>query len=83
MADYPGYAITGVVRCPSGHETLAFAWKGKDPPWPRPPLVIAVQGETDVVFRAVDRKATRVAGFRRRYATACAVCGVPVDSPAS
>lgn len=75
IADFPGYRIDRVARCPKGHEALVFAWEGKDPPWPRPPLVVAVQNETDLAFRTVDRAATRVAGFRRRYSSACGVCG--------
>lgn len=81
MADFPGYRIDEVARCSNGHEALVFAWEGKDPPWPRPPLVVAVQNETDVAFRAVDRKATRVAAFRRRYASACGVCGATLGIP--
>jgi len=83
MADFPGYRIDHVARCPNGHDTLVFAWEGKEPPWPRPPLVVAVQNDTDVAFRSVDRKATRVAAFRRRYASACSVCGAIVGEHAT
>jgi len=77
LADFPGFRIEGVARCPAGHDALVFAWEGKEPPWPRPPLVVAVERDFDWSFGAA-RSPTRVMPWRRAYASACGVCGVPL-----
>lgn len=80
LADFPGFRIATVARCPRGHDTLVFAWEGKEPPWPRPPLVVAIQNELDSSFHAVTRRTAKTFAFKRSYASACATCGEVVGS---
>lgn len=80
LADFPGFRIDGVARCPRGHDALVFGWDGKDPPWPRPPLVVAVQHDLDWTMRGASRRPTKTAAFRRSYASACATCGETVPA---
>lgn len=78
LADFPGYRIARVGRCSQGHDSLVFAWEGKDPPWPRPPLVVAVQKDFDWSRRGGARAPTKTLAYRRSYASACATCGEPL-----
>ncbi len=79
LADFPGFVIAGVRRCPRGHDALVFGWEGKEPPWPRPPLVVAVQRDFDWTTRGGMRRPTKTAAFRRTYASACPQCGEVVQ----
>ena len=75
LEEYPGYRITGTATCPSGHETLVFAWDGREPPWPRPPHVVASAKEEDQVYEATRKKMRGVLAFRHGWAIACVRCG--------
>lgn len=72
---FPGYRIAGTATCPSGHETLVFAWTGREPPWPRPPHVVACAKEEDQVYEATRQKMRGVLAFRHGWASACVRCG--------
>jgi hypothetical protein len=75
LAEFPGLSVVRVTVCPRGHDALVFGWEGKDPPWPRPPVVVAVQNDFDYTVRAGAARPTKTAAFRRSYGSACAVCG--------
>ncbi len=75
IADFPGYRIDRVGACAKGHATLVFVWDGREPPWPRPPHVVARESESDQVFDVTEKKARRVLPFRRTYASVCVTCG--------
>lgn len=82
MSDFPGVRVEGVATCPRGHATLLFGWEGDEPPWPRPPHVVATQADEDVAYDRTRRQARRVLPFRRRWASACVRCGAHVVVPA-
>lgn len=70
LAEFAGYRVAGPARCVRGHDTVAFAWEGRHPPWPRPPCVIAVESE-----HAWNAAAGRGRRVLRRYVSVCTVCG--------
>lgn len=78
LEDYPGFRIERTTRCPNGHDALVFAWDTREPPWPRPPHVVACETESDVVFDATASRARRVLPFRRTWASACPTCDARV-----
>lgn len=80
LDEFPGFRIARVATCPRGHDALVFAWEGKDPPWPRPPLVVAVQNDFDYTVRAGAKAPTKTAAFRRGYASACGLCGEVIEA---
>ena len=80
MTEFPGFRIDGVTSCPNGHDTLIFGWEGKDPPWPRPPLVVAVEKDAGWSFGRVSGKPSKTLPWRRAYTSVCAVCGAPLDA---
>jgi hypothetical protein len=79
LADYPGFRIAGVARCSEGHDALVFAWDGRDPPWPRPPLVVAVEKDAGWSFGRLGAAPTKTIPWRRGYASTCAACGAILD----
>lgn len=79
LDEYPGYRIARSTECPRGHPALLFTWEGKDPPWPRPPLVVAVEKDFDWSFGRVGKRPAKVMAWRRAYASACPVCGAIID----
>ncbi len=76
LDEYPAYRIADVVQCPNGHDTLVFEWEGKQPPWPRPPHVVAHESDVDAIYDAPAKRLRSVLAFRRRWACACIRCGV-------
>lgn len=80
LADYPGYRVERVGRCPRGHESLVFAWDGREPPWPRPPNVVARQADFDWSYGAATKRVSKVLPWRRTYASVCATCGEPLET---
>lgn len=80
IQDYPGFRIARAASCPNGHAALLFAWEGKEPPWPRPPLVIAVEKEVDWTFGRVGGRPSKALPWRRTYASACPECGAILDA---
>lgn len=80
IADFPGYRVACATRCPNGHDALLFEWDGKEPPWPRPPLVVAVEKTVDYTFGAVSKRPAKALPFRRTYASACPTCGATLDA---
>lgn len=81
LDEFPAYRIAAVVTCPYGHETLLFAWDGKQPPWPRPPHVVAHESGEDALYDAAAKRLRSVAAFRRRWASACIRCGARIATP--
>lgn len=75
---FPGYRVEGASTCPRGHESLVFTWDGREPPWPRPPHVVAVADDTDPLYDATRKGLRRVLAFRRRWTSACVTCGEPI-----
>jgi len=75
LDEFPAYRIAEVVRCPNGHDTLLFEWDGKQPPWPRPPHVVAHESDEDALYDAPAKRLRSVLAFRRRWASACIRCG--------
>lgn len=73
LADFPGFRAQAIARCPRGHEAIVFAWDGREPPWPRPPHVVAMQSDLDWSFHA--GRAAKVLPWRRTFTSACATCG--------
>ncbi len=73
LAAFPAYRVERVARCARGHDALVFAWDGGEPPWPRPPLVIATANELD--WQRSVGGWSKVLPWRRAYRSACAVCG--------
>ncbi|MBX3190560.1 MAG: hypothetical protein KF819_26400 [Labilithrix sp.] len=80
IEEFPGYVVSDVTRCPNGHDALVFAWSGREPPWPRPPHVVACAADEDVVYDASQKKLRGVMAFRRRWASACAKCGALLEA---
>lgn len=78
IEEFAGLRVDGLTSCPNGHETLIFAWNGREPPWPRPPHVVAVARGADVLFDAATRKLRSTLPFRRAWASACVRCGARV-----
>ena len=74
------FRIARAASCPNGHPALIFAWDGKEPPWPRPPLVIAVEKEVDWTFGRVGGRPTKALPWRRGYASACPKCGAVIGA---
>lgn len=83
LEEFPAYRIAEVVTCPNGHDTLLFEWEGKQPPWPRPPHVVAHEASEDALYDAPAKRLRSVLAFRRRWASACIRCGARVDAPRS
>ncbi len=78
LSDFPGFRVDGTTTCPRGHPTLVFAWEGKEPPWPRPPHVVATEARADVLYEKTQRRVHRVLPFRRRWISVCLTCGAPL-----
>jgi len=74
------FRIARAASCPNGHPALIFAWHGKEPPWPRPPLVIAVEKEVDWTFGRVGGRPTKALPWRRGYASSCPKCGAVIGA---
>ncbi|MGH7329072.1 MAG: hypothetical protein ACREJX_12045 [Polyangiaceae bacterium] len=79
IADFPGYRIQEVARCPNGHDTLVITWTGKQPPWPRPPHVVTFQNDADALFDAANVRVRRVLPFRRQWSSVCTTCRTRVQ----
>jgi hypothetical protein len=79
LQDFPGFRIARATSCPNGHEALAFEWDGKDPPWPRPPLVVAVEKDAGWSFGRVSAKPSKTMPWRRAYGSVCGVCAALLD----
>lgn len=79
MSEFPGYRIARATRCPNGHDALLFSWDGKEPPWPRPPLVIAVEKDEGWTFGRTTKRPTKTMPWRRAYASACPSCGAVLE----
>jgi hypothetical protein len=79
MEDYPGFRVDQLVACSAGHDAFVFAWEGSEPPWPRPPLVVAHESDGDWRYGRGD-KLRRVLPFRRKYVSVCPVCGQAVSA---
>lgn len=78
VEDFAGFHVAGVTRCPSGHDTVVLGWEGREPPWPRPPHVVATARDEDAYFDSTQSKTRRVLGFRRRWASTCTRCNAVV-----
>jgi hypothetical protein len=76
---FPGFRIARATTCPNGHDALLFEWDGKDPPWPRPPLVVAVEKDAGWSFGRVSARPTKTMPWRRTYVSACGVCAALLD----
>jgi hypothetical protein len=74
LAEFPGYRVERVARCPRGHDALVFAWDGNEPPSPRPPLVVARESDK-TWWRSRAGGWSSVLPWRRTYESACATCG--------
>ncbi len=74
LGNYPGFRVERMVACPRGHDAFVFAWEGGEPPWPRPPLVVAREADGDWRYGA-DGKLRKLLPWRRAYVSACPVCG--------
>ncbi len=83
IKDFPGFRVAHVATCPKGHAALVFEWDGKDPPWPRPPLVVAVEKDAGWSFGRVPGKPSKTLPWRRAYTSVCAVCAAPLDATRS
>lgn len=83
LEDYPGYRADELVRCPNGHDSLRFEWSDREPPWPRPPHVVAHANTEDVVYDATRGRLRSVMAFRRTWVSACIRCGVHLASPSA
>lgn len=81
LDDYPGYRIDRTTTCPNGHDALVFAWDGREPPWPRPPHVVACEAEGDFVFDVGKARPRRVLPFRRAWASVCPTCDARLPRP--
>jgi len=75
LEDFPGFRVHALARCARGHDAIVWAWDGDHPPWPRPPHVVAVSGESDWTFSKATGRGAKTLAFRRRYASACPSCG--------
>jgi predicted RNA-binding Zn-ribbon protein involved in translation (DUF1610 family) len=75
LEDFPGFRIARMVSCPRGHDAFVFAWDGADPPWPRPPLVVARAAEADWSYSVAEGRGRKVLPWRRRYVSVCPACG--------
>lgn len=80
-ADFAGFEAGPVVRCPNGHDAILWQWQGAEPPWPRPPLVVARERERDGAFSRTAGRWREVLPFRRRWVSTCATCGADLDEP--
>ncbi len=80
--DFPAYRIAGTTVCPRGHPTVVFAWDGSDPPWPRPPSVIAIESDDDTLYDRTNKALRRTLPFRRHWTNACTTCGERINTPA-
>ncbi|GAC1532067.1 MAG: hypothetical protein NVS3B10_27240 [Polyangiales bacterium] len=78
---FPDYSIARIVRCANGHDAIVWAWRGKVPPWPRVPLLVARERPVDHVYSGVDRTVRTVLPFRRQMVSTCATCNVTLASP--
>lgn len=79
LEDYPGFRVEGTGTCARGHAALVFAWEGREPPFPRPPLVVARHADADHRYDAVAGRLRAHLPFRRSYVSACPLCGEPVS----
>jgi hypothetical protein len=75
LAEYPAFRVDRVARCARGHDTVVFAWDGKDAPWPRPPHVVATENDFDWSHRSAAARPSRVLPWRRSYVSVCTTCG--------
>lgn len=80
IARYPGFTLGDLVTCPNGHDAIVITWSGREPPFPRPPLVIAVERALDTRFDRVRRGLTSSLPYRRLYVTTCSTCGAALDT---
>jgi Competence protein CoiA-like family len=76
LGDFPGFRVARVATCASGHDALELAWDGDEPPWPRPPCVVAVAGDLDRRF--AGGAVRRVLPYKRRYVSVCPRCNDPL-----
>jgi hypothetical protein len=80
LDDYPGFRVDRLVTCPRGHDAFIFAWDATDPPWPRPPLVVARAADGDWL-RTADGKLRKILPWRRSYVSTCPECGIALPPP--
>lgn len=78
LAEFPGFRIERTAQCENGHDALVFGWDGKDPPWPRPPLVVAVEKDEGWSFGRVKGKPSKTVPWRRAYTSVCPTCASPL-----
>jgi hypothetical protein len=77
LEDFPDFQVEKLVACPAGHDAFVFAWNGVEPPWPRPPLVVARASDGDWRY-GPDGKLRRLLPFRKKYVSVCPACGEEV-----
>ncbi len=80
LADFPGYRIEGVTRCPNDHDTIVLGWTGKQPPWPRPEHVVAFEADEDALFDRITSRVRTVLPFRKRWSSVCTTCRARVKA---
>ncbi len=82
LHDFPGFDAT-LAPCPAGHDALLFTWRGREPPFPRPPLLVARAADADRAYSRAQGGWRELLPWRRSYASVCPVCGAAVPAPAS
>ena len=78
LEEFPGFRILRLASCPRGHDAFVFGWEGAEPPWPRPPLVVAREADADWSYSVAEGRARRVLPWRKRYVSVCPECGETV-----
>lgn len=81
LEDFPGFRAGELVTCENGHAAIVITWDGKQPPFPRPPLVVARERSLDFRYDGTRKRAVASLPFRRYWVTVCAVCGAPLSAP--
>ena len=83
LEDYPGYRVVEMTRCARGHDAFVFAWDGKTPPSPRPPLVVAREPESTWSYAPLQGGWRELLPYRRTWVSTCPACGEPVRGRSS
>lgn len=78
LDDFPGFRAGDLVTCENGHAAIVLTWGGKQPPFPRPPLVVARERSLDFRYDGTSKRAVASLPYRRYWITVCAVCGAPL-----
>jgi hypothetical protein len=81
LADFPGFDAS-LAACPAGHDALLFTWRGNEPPWPRPPLVVARARDADWSYSRAQGGWRELLPWRRSFVSLCPTCGATVPTPA-